>query len=269
MGGHVMYKSLPHKKIARIDPFLLIDHINSPLKGGQKPYEVGVGPHPHRGFSPVTLVFKGNVEHRDSLGNRVIIDAGGTQWIHAGHGILHSERPSRELAMNGGENELIQIWINTPAQYKMENPYYKPLSEQQTPKIIGENSTLSVVAGHYEGITGPIQTYSPQTILRGEAEAGVRLVIPLPRNFNTLVYLLDGEIETDHKRAQGKDMIYFNNDEEALLLKVNRKSRFIVLSGEPIAEPIVSLGPFVMNTQTEIMQALKDSKAGKMGRMQV
>ena len=148
LGGHLMYRSLPHTMIAQIDPFLVIDHINSPLKGGQRQYEAGVGPHPHRGFSPVTFVFKGNIEHRDSLGNQTTIGAGGTQWIHAGHGILHSERPSKELAMNGGDNELIQVWINTPARHKMdkmEAPYYKPLSEQQTPKIIGEKSSIAVV----------------------------------------------------------------------------------------------------------------------------
>ena len=164
-------------------------------------------------------------------------------------GILHSERPSKELAMNGGDNELIQVWINTPARSKMEVPYYKSLSEQQTPKIIEEKSSIAVVTGDYKGIIGSIYTYSPQTILRVDAEVGAQLSIPLPHHFNTFVYLLDGEIETDHQHAQGKDMIYFNNDESTVLLKVNQTSRFIVLSGEPIAEPIVSFGPFVMNTQ--------------------
>ncbi len=265
MGGHLLDQPLPSSGIDQIDPFLLIHHWDQPLTGGRKQSEVGVGPHPHRGFSPVTFVFKGNVHHRDSLGNDAIVHEGGTQWMHAGLGITHSERPGADLAMNGGENEFIQFWVNTPAKHKLEVPYYLPLSDQDTPKIVEDKAEIGVVAGEFKAVKGPAKTYSPQTLLRAEALAGAEVSLPLPQHFNTIIYLLNGKIETDGKTAADKDMIWFNNEEAAIELKVLEDSRFIVLSGEPIDEPVSTYGPFVMNTQTEILEALRDAQMGKMG----
>ena len=266
MAGHLINRPLSMSGIERYtDPFLLIDHINEPLKGGKRQRELGVGPHPHRGFSPVTLIFKGDVQHRDSLGNDAIVQAGGTQWMYAGRGVVHSERPSEELAKRGGENELIQLWINAPARHKMDQPYYLPLSAEDTPKVSLDRASISVVAGDYEGVTGPIKPHSPQTILRVEAEAGAELTIPLPQHFNALIYLLDGEIETDHQRAQGLEMVLFNHDAQELKITVHEEARFIVLSGEPLGENVVSDGPFVMNTQDEILEAFRDARSGRMG----
>ncbi|MDA7501829.1 pirin family protein [Chitinophagales bacterium] len=265
MGGHLLDQPLPVQDVDTIDPFLLIHHWNHPLKGGQTQQEVGVGPHPHRGFSPVTFVFKGNVQHRDSLGNDAIVEEGGTQWMHAGQGITHSERPSKELAETGGENEFIQFWVNTPAKHKMELPYYLPLSEAQTPVVSGANYELSVVAGDYEGVVGPAKTYSPQTLLRGTASKGAVFSIHLPQHFNSLIYLLDGRMDVAGKKAFEKDMVWFENDGEEIDIQITEDARFIVLSGEPINEKLSSYGPFVMNSQTEIMEAVRDAQMGKMG----
>lgn len=265
MGGHLLDQPLPSSTIKQIDPFLLIHHWDHPVKGNSKQQDVGVGPHPHRGFSPVTFVFKGSVQHQDSLGNNAVVDAGGTQWMHAGKGITHSERPSKALAENGGEHEIIQFWVNTPAKYKMETPYYLPLSIEETPKIEKEKATIMVVSGEFENVKGPAKTYSPQTLLRVNAISGANLSLPIPQTFNTLIYVLNGELEVDGKTAKDKTMIWFNNDEGNIDIKVTKESRFIVLSGAPIDEKVTSYGPFVMNTQTEIMEALRDAQTGKMG----
>ncbi|MEX0273917.1 MAG: pirin family protein [Flavobacteriaceae bacterium] len=265
MGGHLLDQPLPMQGLDQIDPFLLIHHWDHPLKGGKRQNEVGVGPHPHRGFSPVTFVFKGSVQHRDSLGNNATVAAGGTQWMHAGRGITHSERPSRELAENGGDNEFIQFWVNTPAKYKMEVPHYLPLTDAETPKIERDGARIAVVAGTFDGVTGPAKTYSPQTLLRAEAIAGSEFQLALPQDFNTLIYVLDGTLGIDGKTIADKDMAWFHNDAGTILVKAERDTRFIVLSGEPIDEEVSTYGPFVMNTQTELLEALRDAQMGKMG----
>ena len=135
MGGHLLDQPLPVPGIESIDPFLLIHHWDEPVSPGGQQSDMGVGPHPHRGFSPVTFVFKGTLRHQDSQGNSAVISDGGTQWMHAGRGIIHSERPGIDLVKNGGDQEFIQFWVNTPSKYKMETPYYLPITDEGTPKI--------------------------------------------------------------------------------------------------------------------------------------
>ena len=265
MGGHILDQPLPYDNIDQIDPFLLIHHWDHPLRGGQKQKYVGVGPHPHRGFSPVTFVFKGDVHHRDSLNNDAIVKAGGTQWMHAGKGITHSERPSELLASKGGDHEFIQFWINTPSKYKMEKPYYLPLDADDTPEINVNGASISVVAGEFMDLVGPAKIFSPMTLLRGSAQKGHTINLNLPAHFNTLIYLLDGEIKDNGSVIKGRDLIWYKNEAGHILLDTIKDTRFIVLSGEPIDEKVVSYGPFVMNTQTEILEALRDSQMGKMG----
>jgi redox-sensitive bicupin YhaK (pirin superfamily) len=267
MGGIHLQQPLPDNAVAQIDPFLLIHHGSLPVKQGKAQNESGVGPHPHRGFSPVTFVFKGGVQHQDSLGNNKVVTAGGTQWIHSGKGIIHSERPSKEMVKKGGENEIIQFWVNTPSKHKMEEPYYLPLSANETPSIRKDKVIINVVAGEFEDVTGPAKTYSPQTLLRFETKAGADLLFEIPKSYNALIYLLDGELELDGKMARGKDMILLNNDGENIKIKVHKDSRFILLSGEPIGENIESHGPFVMNTKEEIQKAIADYQTGKMGEL--
>lgn len=265
MGGHILEQPLPNQFMEQLDPFLLVHHAEFIFKGNQRPQEVGIGGHPHRGFSPVTFVFKGDVRHQDSFGNDAIVSEGGTQWMHAGRGITHSERPSNEMAEKGGMQEIIQFWVNTPAKYKMEQPYYLPLSKEETPIIKSEGCEVKIVAGEYEGIKGPAKTFSPMTLLRGNIDSGNTVTLNLPTNYNTLMYLLDGNLTVNEKTVQTKDLVWFKNDGEAIEITANADTRFIILSGEPIGEEVTSYGPFVMNTQTEILEALRDSQMGKMG----
>ena len=267
MGGHLLDQPLPVPGIEKIDPFLLIHHWDEPISLGGKQSEMGVGPHPHRGFSPVTFIFKGSLRHQDSIGNTAVISSGGTQWMHAGRGIVHSERPGIDLVKNGGDQEFIQFWVNTPAKYKMDEPYYLPITNEDTPKIKKDKVEIAIVAGIHESIKGPAKTYSPQTLLRVDAEQDAKFELPLPKTYNTLLYILNGSLVIDGKKASAKDMIWFENDGECIDIKAKQKSRFIILSGEPIGEPIASYGPFVMNTQEELQQSINDFHDGKMGTL--
>lgn len=265
MGGHLLDQPLPVNGLESLDPFLLIHHWKNELPGGQDYRNEGVGPHPHRGFSPVTFVFKGGVNHQDSLGNKALVEEGGTQWMFAGQGITHSERFPKKLVEEGGELEFIQFWVNAPSADKMKPAFYKPISKEETPVIEADKSKIWVVTGELQGIKGAAPTYSPQTLLRGEVEIGGKIEIRIPESYNSLLYLLDGEGIANGEEVRGKDMVVFEQMEGTITFEAHQNTRFIVLSGEPIGEKIESYGPFVMNTQTEVMQALRDAQMGKMG----
>lgn len=265
MGGHMLDQPLPVHGLDNLDPFLLIHHWKSKLPGNQRPQDAGVGPHPHRGFSPVTFIFKGEVNHQDSLGNNALVKEGGTQWMFAGSGLTHSERFSKKLVENGGELEFIQFWVNTPGKQKMNPPFYRPISKEETPVLKTEESEVFVVSGELNGTSGAVDTYSPQLLLRGEVKESGEVTIPIPASFNTLIYLLDGELIANGKQLNTKDMAVYELGGESISFKATKDTRFIILSGEPIGEEIAQYGPFVMNTQTEVMQALRDAQMGKMG----
>lgn len=268
MGGIFLDQSLPMRGVDMIDPFLLVHHWSDKLKGGKHQKEVGVGPHPHRGFSPVTLIFKGAVHHRDSLNTSSIIEAGGAQWMNSGKGIVHSERPPKELAENGGDFELIQFWANTPAKHKMEPAKYQPLHAKDTPNICSPDGkvNMGIVAGKVGDIEGPIELMTPMLVTRLEMEEGGEIEIPIPETFNAFVYPLDGKMTVnDDRTVNGKDLTWFNNDGKSIKLKAEKPTRVMLLAGEPLNEEVSTYGPFVMTTQTEIMEAMRDYQQGKMG----
>ncbi|MDA9110915.1 pirin family protein [Bacteroidia bacterium] len=265
MGGHLIDQPLPNRTIENVDPFLLIHHWHNHLPGGQRPQEAGVGPHPHRGFSPVTFVFKGAVEHRDSLGEHATVHAGGTQWMFAGRGVTHSERFPKDMVAEGGELEFIQFWVNAPAKHKMAAPYYQPIQLEDTPLVAEDKSKIWIVSGEYKGTKGPAPTYSPQLLLRGELQKDGAVQIPVPATYNVLVYVLEGSIKTTGGQLLTKDMGIYQLDGDTIDLTATADTRYIVLSGEPINEPVAQYGPFVMSNQTELMEAVRDAQQGKMG----
>lgn len=265
MGGHLIDQPLPNRTIENVDPFLLIHHWHNHLPGGQRPQEAGVGPHPHRGFSPVTFVFKGAVEHRDSLGEHATVHAGGTQWMFAGRGVTHSERFPKDMVAEGGELEFIQFWVNAPAKHKMAAPYYQPIQLEDTPLVVEDKSKIWIVSGEYKGTKGPAPTYSPQLLLRGELQKDGAVQIPVPATYNVLVYVLEGSIKTTGGQLLTKDMGIYQLDGDTIDLTATADTRYIVLSGEPINEPVAQYGPFVMSNQTELMEAVRDAQQGKMG----
>jgi len=268
MGGIILDQPLPNKYMEQIDPFLLIHHWDDELKGDKHQKETGVGPHPHRGFSPVTLIFKGGVHHRDSRGNNSIVTKGGTQWMFAGRGITHSERPLKELAENGGTLEFIQFWVNVPAKNKMGQPFYKAISKEDTPIYFSEDKKVevAVVSGEINGVKGKVDTFTPINTLRFNFLKDGEIEFDIPKEHNTLFYLLKGKIHiNDEQEINSKDLIHFNNDDSKIKFTAKENGYGILLSGTPIGEDVESYGPFVMNTQTEIMEALRDAQTGKMG----
>jgi quercetin 2,3-dioxygenase len=267
MGGTILDQALPFKGVNQIDPFLLIHHWKDNLNGGKHQSEVGVGPHPHRGFSPVTFIFEGGVHHRDSLGTSEIVSAGGTQWMNSGAGIVHSERPTKKLAEDGGTFEIIQFWINAPAENKMEEASYQPINKEDTPLIKSDDGLVEtyVVAGDLGDTKGPIIPYSDVLILRMNLKEKGTSEIEIPENYNSLIYMLNGELEIDDQVISGKNLIHFNNDGTSIAVKASKETRLIILSGAPIGEEISTYGPFVMNTEDEIRKAIVDYQSGKMG----
>ncbi|MFI5171958.1 MAG: pirin family protein [Chitinophagales bacterium] len=268
MGGMPIRQPLPSAYADRIDPFLLLHHHIGNLEPGNLPGDFGVGPHPHRGFSPVTFIFKGDIHHRDSRGNSQVVKAGGVQWMDAGMGIIHSERPSKEFAETGGEQEIIQLWINTPQAHKMDQPNYQALQNKDIPKIksatgIGE---IDVVAGNYNRIKGPAKTKLDLIILKAEFNAGASHTFEIPEKYNAMIYILNGSVNIDkYGTVPGLNLVEFKNDGDQIKIDAHQQTQFLLLAGVPINEKVETYGPFVMTSQTEVMQAIRDYQMGKMG----
>lgn len=268
MGGIPIRQPLPTQKVQQVDPFLLIHHADLKASEYKDPDDDGVGPHPHRGFSPVTFIFKGGVHHRDSRGNDSIVYAGGAQWMNAGMGIIHSERPPHDIHDIGGRQEIIQLWINTPAKHKMDQPSYFPIQADEVPSTVSADGlvTLNVFSGEVNGVKGKIPSLSPVNAATVNAKQNGRLSIELPSTHNALIYLLDGKITLDgYGLIDGLHAAVLKNDGDGISFQALEDTRLLVLSGEPLNEEVVSYGPFVMNTQTQIMEAMRDYQMGKMG----
>ncbi len=266
MGGMPVRQPFPTQQVAQIDPFLLLHHHVTEMPKGVVPRKTGVGPHPHRGFSPVTFVYRGGVHHRDSRGNNSVVYAGGTQWMNAGRGVVHSERPPSDIMSHGGVQEIVQLWVNTPAANKMDQPAYMPLQEQDTPVVESEGVKIQVVAGTFEGVRGPIATVSPVLALRLTLQAGAGYTLPLPQDYNAFLYLLDGALQLKgFGLVEGLHQVVFNQDGESITVTAKEDTRALLMAGKPLGEPVVANGPFVMNTETQLMQAMRDYQMGKMG----
>jgi redox-sensitive bicupin YhaK (pirin superfamily) len=268
MGGFPVRQPFPTQGVQQLDPFLLLHHADVKAPTHVDPDDAGIGPHPHRGFSPVTFIFKGGVHHRDSRGNDSTIYAGGAQWMNAGMGILHSERPPHDIHEIGGRQEIIQLWINTPAHHKMDQPAYHPLSAEEVPVFKSEDALVEgrVFSGEVMGVKGPIPSQTVVNAATLVLKKGGRISIPLPQHHNALIYLLDGQLRVDgFGLVDGLHVVHFNNDGEQIAMEALQDTRVLLLSGVPLNEEVVSYGPFVMNTQTQIMEAMRDYQMGKMG----
>jgi redox-sensitive bicupin YhaK (pirin superfamily) len=258
MGPLTVRQPLPSEQLPYLDPFVLLHH--APPKDFRG--DTGVSWHPHRGFAPVTFIFKGGLRHRDTQGNDATVLAGGTQWMHAGSGLLHDETPVP------GETELIQMWINSPARHKMDAPSYHPLTPEATPASVSADRlvTLHVVAGELGGVKGPVRTLSAVNAATVDARRGGTIEIALPRAHNAFIYLLDGALRfPDGTTVSGLHQVVFNSDGDAVRFEALEDTRALLMSGQPIGEPMVSHGPFVMNTEDEIRAAFRDYRSGAMG----
>ena len=267
MGGFPVRQPFPTQQVDYIDPFLLLHHAEVKFSANRDPKTMGVGPHPHRGFSPVTFVFKGGVHHRDSRGNDSIIYEGGTQWMNAGMGIIHSERPPDNIQEVGGKQEIIQLWVNTSSSHKMDEPAYFGLSHKDTPFIRkSDKEEIQLVAGNYENMLGPITTQTEVVAIRATFTKGGHFDFTLPKYHNAYLYALDGQVRLKgHGVMDGLHLAQFEPGEGEIAVEALEDTRFILMSGAPLNEEVASHGPFVMNNQTEILEAMRDYQMGKMG----
>ncbi len=268
MGGIPVRQPLPTQRVEQIDPFLLLHHADIKVPAHLEPDHGGVGPHPHRGFSPVTFIFKGGVHHRDSRGNDSVIYAGGAQWMNAGMGVIHSERPPDDIHEIGGRQEIIQLWINTPSDHKMDQPTYFPLSSEEAPTKMSEDGKViaKIFSGKLLGLKGPIPSHSEVNAATLEFKKGGKISIPLPAHHNALMYLLNGKLTLDgFGLVEEMNVVHFKNDGDGITVEALEDTLVLLLSGAPLNEEVVSYGPFVMNTQTQIMEAMRDYQKGKMG----
>lgn len=264
MGDGFVDQPFPTQKIQQLDPFLLLHHHKSRVKKGYHPREQGVGPHPHRGFSPVTFIFKGDVHHRDSCGNSHIVSAGGIQWVKAGMGIIHSERPSLDLTKSGGEQEIIQLWINSPAKNKFDTPSYQAFQEKEIPTVIEKSSITQVVAGALQEVKGPVKTDTDINAFVVHFTEDGGWDFRIPKDHSSLVYTVKNNVQF---RGMGlvdeKTAIVTKGDH--MHFEAKKGSVVLVLTGLPIDEKVTQYGPYVMNTQTEVLEAMRDYQMGKMG----
>ena len=265
MGSFQVKQPLPTQKVPQISPFLLLHHFG-PIKVEPGYDPIDLGPHPHRGFEPVTFLYQGGIRHKDSLGNEGILEAGDIQWMTAGRGIIHSERASDFFMENGGTIEGIQLWVNLPAQDKMTQPKYQEIRRNDIPVITENKVTHRLVSGQWNGQKGIVNTFSPMIIIQTSILSGGKTQIPIPENFNACIYILSGEIIlNDNFDYPAGKMIYFTNKGDGIGIEGLEDTEILVLCGEPIEEPLAQYGPFVMNSQTEIMEAMRDYQMGKMG----
>ena len=268
MGDMPIRQPFPTEKVGQIDPFLLLHHANVEADQYVDPDDAGVGPHPHRGFSPVTFIFEGGVHHRDSRGNDSVVYAGGAQWMNAGRGIIHSERPPHDIHEIGGRQEIIQLWINSPSANKMDQPEYYPLQAGDVPTRVLDDGkvVVKVVSGKILDLAGGINARPEVNAATLTICKGGRLHIPLPATHNAFVYLLDGKLNVDgFGLVEANYVVLFRNDGDGISLEGLEDTRVLLLSAEPLDEKVVSHGPFVMNTQTEILEAMRDYQMGRMG----
>ena len=254
---------------AQVNPFLMLDYAG-PLEFKPTQKRQGVGEHPHRGFETVTIAYQGAVEHRDSAGNAGTIFPGDVQWMTAASGVVHEERHERAFAEKGGVFEMVQLWVNLPAAQKMSAPRYQAITKETIPTVkLGTGSYARVIAGELNGVRGPAKTFTPVDLFDVRAKAGERFELALHAGRNAAVVLLKGSVRLNGATPmEGEPLIaVLGSEGESVSVEASEDSTLLVLSGEPIDEPVASYGPFVMNTREELTQAVEDYRRGKMGRL--
>lgn len=269
--GFQVYRYIPTSDIVirRMSPFLVLD-FNAEMKVNPSGQPRGMGAHPHKGFETVTISYKGSVAHHDSAGHSGVIHAGDVQWMTAGDGILHKEYYEPSFSKKGGPFEMIQLWVNLPKKDKSVKPHYQAITRAQMGKLqIPDNGgEVNVIAGSFNGVDGPASTYSPVHLSDIKLNKDHQITTSLPVHFNTALLLIEGRAVVNGSSVKKHDFVLFKNEGELMELSAEEDSVFLLLAGEPLDEPIASYGPFVMNTQQEILEAVQDFQDGKFGMLQ-
>ena len=269
MGPIQLRQPIPTQHIDFIDPFILLHHYG-PYEISERNNPFDLGPHPHRGFEPITFLVEGEQLHRDSLGNDSVVKAGDVQWTTAGRGIIHAEAPTKEFVQKGGTLEGIQLWLNLPVEKKMMAANYQHIKNEDFRVVSSKDNkvNIQIIAGELEGVYGCIKTQTPVNAFMITVEAGGRYIIKVPNSHQSTVYLLKGDVlinDSETLKLNENQLIQFNQDGEGFSIKGKGRSKLLFISGEPLYEKVTTYGPYVMNTQTEIMEAMRDYQMGKMG----
>lgn len=267
--GFKIRRPFPTRSLSFVDPFLLLDHM--------EPVELGPGEakgapdHPHRGFETVTYMLEGNFEHKDSAGNHGIIGPGDVQWMTAGAGVVHSEMPDSTLTEKGGRLHGFQIWVNLPARDKMIAPRYQDIPSAKIPVVESEDGLVKVkvIAGESMGAHAVIDTRTPIFFLHFNLKPGAQVIQPVPSGYNALAYVIEGKglFGDTQTAAKSDQLVLFGNDGEGIAIKTEKSESLsvLLLGGIPLNEPVARYGPFVMNTQQQIVEAIEDFQNGRMG----
>lgn len=267
---HNFIPSAYHLEMERMNPFIVLDY-NSKFYFPASDKPRGVGVHPHKGFETVTIAYKGRIAHHDSSGGGGIIGEGDVQWMTAASGILHKEYHEESWSKAGGDFQMVQLWVNLPAKYKLSNPKYQAITNSQINRFILENGhgEIEVIAGQFKNIKGAASTFSPINLFNAKLNKGAKTEFNFPAKFNTALLVIEGNITVnDSELVKVDHFVLFENKGETFTVLANEESTVLILSGEPINEPIAAHGPFVMNTREEIMQAYDDFNKGKFGYLE-
>ena len=266
---HNFIPGVPGLDMKRMDPFIMLDY-NSKFHFNGSDRPKGVGVHPHRGFETVTIAYNGKVEHHDSAGGGGIIGQGDVQWMTAAKGILHKEYHETEWAKEGGIFQMVQLWVNLPAKDKMSNPKYQAIENSNMERIdLGENGFIELIAGEHDGHKGPAFTFTPVHMMNAKLKAGGKAEFNFPAHFNTAALIIEGSITINgEEHVKADHFALFKNEGETFTIQANEDAVVLIISGEPINEPIFPHGPFVMNSREEIMQAFEDFNTGKFGYLE-
>ncbi|HBL6925445.1 TPA: pirin family protein [Citrobacter koseri] len=255
----------------QLSPFLLLDYAGPhTFAPGAENEKRGVGEHPHRGFETVTIVYSGEVEHRDSTGRGGVIGPGDVQWMTAGAGILHEEFHSSAFTQQGGELEMVQLWVNLPAKDKMAVPGYQGISSDLIPAVTlpDEAGTARIIAGRYQDVKGPAHTFSPLNVWDMRLQRDRHLTLPVAEGWSTALVVLKGSITVNGTTPVNEaQLVVLSQKGENMHLEASSDASVLLLSGEPLNEPIVGYGPFVMNTKQEIAEAVRDFNSGRFGQI--
>ncbi|HEY4539883.1 MAG TPA: pirin family protein [Faecalibacter sp.] len=252
----------------RMDPFIMMDY-NSKFNFPATDIPKGVGVHPHRGFETVTIAYQGSVSHHDSAGGGGTIHQGDVQWMTAASGVLHKEYHAEEFYKKGGIFQMVQLWVNLPAKDKMSAPKYQAIEHQNIPIVEVEKGWVEVIAGEYQNVKGSASTFSPVHMQNAKLNTGGKAEFNFPAHYNTLALVIEGTIKVNGDTTVPTDhMVLFGNvGQEFTIEAMEDQTVVLILSGEPLNEPIASYGPFVMNTQEEIREAFEDYNNGKFGTL--
>ena len=254
----------------RMDPIIMLDY-NSKFYFEPSDTPRGVGVHPHRGFETVTIAYKGKVEHHDSSGGGGIIGEGDVQWMTAASGVLHKEFHEREWSKKGGDFQMVQLWVNLPAKDKMSTPKYQAIENATMSRyeLEDKGGEIEIIAGEYKGIKGSASTFTPLHLFNAKLHKNALATFDFPKHFNTALLVIEGEIIVNESEPVKEDQcVLMANEGETFTIKATADAIVLVLSGEPIGEPIAAHGPFVMNTKQELIQAFDDFNKGKFGYLE-